>query len=293
MEELKEVQEKVEKSKQELMVLARQNTEYNKEIVRLKAVKDDAEKEADKISSELKRISVILTDKQKELSILTEDIAKAKGTLSADIEARDEFFKNSEKEKTAIMDRMTFLRVQRTDLENEVASLSTHVFNAGVTINTQNFTISENERRINKSKSELSEIERRVGIASIEISSLNDKIKEKTAELQAKVDILTEQNNKLIDSVENKKKELTSVNLEIESKRKEFNDKVSEFDKLVSEREKSLKDAERKAVADAELNARTLSALNDREQELKLLELKIKELARKKDIDVQIASLSK
>jgi chromosome segregation ATPase len=293
MENLEELKNKVENEKAKLIVLAGQNTDYNKEIVRLKALKEAAEKDYASTSAELERVVSALTEKQKDFDILSDAIEKTKASLSYEMQERDGFFKNAEKEKLAIIDRISVLRVQREALENEIASLSTKSFNAGVTINTQNFTISENERRVNKSKIELSDIKRRVGVANIELRSVEDKIKEKSAELQAKGDVLAEKNNNLVSAIDENNKKLSSLRSSIMSEYAAFEADISEQNRALEGRKKSLTEAESKCKELSEINRKTSAALVDREQELKLLELKIKELARKRDIDAQIISLSK
>jgi hypothetical protein len=136
-------------------------------------------------------------------------------------------------------------------------------------------------------------IERQLSTASMDLASVSDKLISKRAEIDALVSSGKETESSLAGLIEDKKKELALIKNDIENRLAIFNDEIKKRTEAVELRESSVTKSEQKNISDAKQNQSFASTLIDREKELKLLELKIKELARKKDIDAQIASLSK
>lgn len=293
MPNIDDLKEQISIAENKLKVLAKQNTDYNAEIVKLKSEKDKAISDHDVALKDLERVINSVSIKQAELNGILSDIEKQRDNLKSIESARTTVFNEAVKEKSALTDVISRLRSDKVALENEIASLQNKSFNAGITINTQNFTIEENNLRINKTKTELSSVELKLSTAKMELDSIINRIKEKNEELQARIDILILREKELLFSIDKKTKEVFNIQSIIDKERSDFNiDIKSQKDALAIEK-KSIEDAKLLNEQNSKQNDSLRQALADREQELKLLELKIKELARKKDIDAQIASLSK
>jgi chromosome segregation ATPase len=282
----------IESAKKELDALARQNIDFNAEIVRLKASNDeaisyyaDSKRKLDAVNGQIDISNNALVLVRKQVSEGTDKLKAISDELKslADIVA---------KEKQGASEVIEALFTKRAELQKEINSLQTQSFNASVTINTQNFTISENERKVSKSKNELSSIERQLQVAK---DSLNNEI----PALQSKKDTLdrsvVEMRKTLeayADEVNAKKSELVRIINEISTRESESKESARVRSEQLNKRESDIVIKENKISDNETIIQKTRTALSDREKELKLLELKIKELARKKDIDAQIATLS-
>lgn len=293
MERLEELKKQIVEAEGKIKFLAKQNMDYSAEIMRLKLEKEAAEKSYYSANQALNSINSELIAKKDELANIKAKVDAEYVLLSETIKSKDMAIDEALREKEVLNSHLTLLRSQRDALKEEVLSLQKSQLDKFSLIESQNTTIAENDRRLKKINDDIlsandSLSSTKSGLLA-EISSLEKRVKELTLFIDESKALLEAINKEVLE----KRLELANTSLEISNKKSEFDEytkqRIDDIYKKNSEADAMLK----KNKEESEINERLRSALSDKEQELKLLELKIKEIARKKDIDAQIIALSK
>lgn len=288
----KEAEDRVKQAEKRLADLARVNIEYNNEITKLRG--DIALLTA---TAESCKSAAILADaearqKKQDLEVVSKDMEAKKDNLDMLVGETGIILCSARQEEQNIRAEIKKLLITRDSLLEEVDGLSKNKVSISNTILSYQPSLAENERRMKTSKDKISSIDRELAdvydklvkmkaIYEKQISGFQSEISTlslKADNIRSELSILEQKRMSVESEIINKKNELESL---IEKKMTGISEFKARNDR---DREYIMRDQESLAVKRGEL-------LN-KEKELKLIEIKLKDLARKKDIDIQIEKLS-
>ena len=290
MERIEELKKQIAEAENKLKILARQNIEYNAEIERLKVIRDSANKESVIAENNLTNINIKIDTANKQLDLLLRDIAKSRIIIDDLKSTSSEIISSLDKQKQDVVFCITGLKANKEGLVVEVNNLleqkkllsdstsktSSSLIDSENKLRKLNLSISTIENNLNEKNIELNKKTSIINDLKIEHSSLLDNIKEKKEYLES-----------LIDS---KEKELLNIQDTIDGKLRKLNIDIKDKEQQLSEREEFVIDKENKNTEDSLSLNKLREALESRGKELKLYELKLRDIAKKKDIDIQISS---
>jgi chromosome segregation ATPase len=201
------------------------------------------------------------------------------------------FVKDSKRDRDALILSLSGLTARKEGLQTEIAQLSTQASNASVALNTTKFSVSEAESKLRKLKNDLVVVQRDIDTVSDELARKVVELSEAKKEYENVTAITREKTAALEGLIDAKEKELLGIHDAIDARLRKLNIEIKDKESELVVREEKNKESERKNQEDSASLDNLRNALEDERKNLKLYELKLRDLAKKKDIDLQITSL--
>jgi len=295
MERLKEQAEELKKQVAEaeatLKRMARQNTDYNAEIMRLKSVKEAAEKDAANADASLAALNDKVAVAKQSLDAILKDSAQAKERFESLKKMSSDAIASLDKDKNALIMSVTGLMARKEGLSVEIANLSTQSSSTSVTLNTTKFSVSEAEGKLRKLKSDIAIVQRDLETTNDELTRKFISLNEAKKEYETITETTREKAEALEGLIDAKEKELLNIQDAIDAKLRKLNIEIKDKEAELIIREEKIKEFEIKNNEDSQSLSKLREALELRGKELKLFELKLRDAAKKKDIDLQLTNL--
>jgi chromosome segregation ATPase len=289
---VKEAEAKVKASENRLAELARVNIQYNTEITRLNIARQEAENAFIDDDNRLKAVRSALETEKSNLASVSTSLEEKKRLLDATAEEQLIIICDVEKQVARVKAEIKKLSDVKEELAVDVAELESRRFTLNNRIASQQSTLSESDTRVAIAKKKLASADSELNESYDRLEKFKAISDKQIADAKEELNSLVSRSAELVGCIEGQHRTIEALQSELDRKMRLFNDEQEQRKAELSQRETAVQIAREKNGRDMADIEKQRAGLLSKEKELKLLELKLKDLARKKDIDIQILALS-